>query len=156
VLASVVAADGRHDRVGRLATDHKAIVLANARPRPVQIELEKIQAQLTNVRLASDHRHGAGARIREGRRRPGIPEVGPIESDRVAAARLNCWFVCCRTVMVAIEWLACNKWASGVILCLVAKNRALCAPLYSLPLLYSLEQHTPTAIPSPGPPNSGP
>lgn len=89
VLAGVVATDGWYDRVARLAADYEAIILANARPWSIQIELEKIQTNLANIRLPG-HRYRASSRFRERRRRTRISEVGSIESDCLAAAHLDC------------------------------------------------------------------
>ena len=89
VLACVVATDGRYDRVARLAADYEAIILANARTRPIQIELKKIQTNLTNIWLPG-HRYRASSRLGERCRRTRIPKVGPIESNGLAATHLDC------------------------------------------------------------------
>lgn len=88
MLAGVVAAKWRNDRVARLATDDEPIILADARPGPIQIEFEKVQSNLANVRLGSSHRYGTGPRVREGGRRTRIPEVGPVVSNGISAGHL--------------------------------------------------------------------
>ena len=104
VLARVVAADCRRDGIGRLATDHKSVVLADTRPRSVEVEFEEVQPELADIRLASHHRHRTGTRVGERRRSSRIPEVGSIEVNCLAAANLNC---CHRRVTMSNEEQSC-------------------------------------------------
>lgn len=91
VLARVVAANRRHDRVAGLAAHNKPIVFANARSGSVEVELEKVESELANVWLRPRHGDRTCSRVREGRRSSWIPEVGSIEPDGLAASHLD-WF----------------------------------------------------------------
>lgn len=88
VLAGVVTANGRYDRVARLATHNKPIELAHTCARSLKIELEEVESDLAYVWL-SRNSHRTSARVGEWCWGAWIAEIRSIEPDRLAAASLD-------------------------------------------------------------------
>lgn len=89
VLARIVATEGGHNRVGRLAAHHEPVVFAQSSSRAIQVELEEVEPNLAHVGLPGDA-HRAGARVLEGRGGAWVAEVGAVVAYGVAASRLDC------------------------------------------------------------------